>query len=248
MSENNGINLLVPYEKTNSELKTIKDIDELNNDKEKIQKINLSHNLLSEIKEFFIFPKLVYLDLSFNRIYSLDSLSPLSNLEILILSNNYINDIYKSLYYLKKLQHLDLSKNRIDMNNSLIISSLKENPELISLLLKDNINYDFDKTKFLCLEKLSKLTFLDAVKISATTFDLNKPIKKCFVYAKDIKGNLKKIRTLKEYIKFKKNDFNNNEEEYDNNFKNNKEKIENNIQKLYNGYKSSYYFLKYLYS
>ena len=68
----------------NEDLKTIVNIDELNNKKEKYQKINLSHNLLTEIKEFFIFPNLVYLDLSFNRIQKLEYLSPLTELEIII--------------------------------------------------------------------------------------------------------------------------------------------------------------------
>ena len=106
-----GINLLESYEITNEDLKTIVNIDELNNKKEKYQKMNLSHNLLTEIKEFFIFPNLVYLDLSFNRIQKLEYLSPLTELEILILSNNYIREIFRELFPLKKLQHLDLRKN-----------------------------------------------------------------------------------------------------------------------------------------
>ena len=80
-----GINLLESYEMPNEDLKTIVNIDELNNKKEKYQKMNLSHNLLTEIKEFFIFPNLIYLDLSFNRIQKLEYLSPLTELEILIL-------------------------------------------------------------------------------------------------------------------------------------------------------------------
>ena len=79
----NKINLLEAYEKTNKQLKSIVNIDELNNNREKYQKINLSHNLLTEINELFIFPKLVYLDLSFNKIERLENLSPLSELEIL---------------------------------------------------------------------------------------------------------------------------------------------------------------------
>ena len=242
-----GNNILETYEKKNEELKSIVNIDELVNDNDKYQKIILSHNLLTEINEFFIFPRLIYLDLSFNQIQKLENFSPLSELEILILSNNFIREIYRAFFPLRKLQHLDLSHNRIDIPNSSIISSLKENKELFSLLLKDNINYDFQKVKFLCLEKLEKLTFLDAIKIvSNTSIDLNKKIKKAFVTVQGIKGNDKKICTLKDYIKFKKDDLKNNEKEYKENMDDNKERISQNISKLNQGTKSSYYFLNFL--
>ena len=242
-----GNNILETYEKKNEELKSIVNIDELVNDNDKYQKIILSHNLLTEINEFFIFPRLIYLDLSFNQIQKLENFAPLSELEILILSNNFIREIYRAFFPLRKLQHLDLSHNRIDIPNSSIISSLKENKELFSLLLKDNINYDFQKVKFLCLEKLEKLTFLDAIKIvSNTSIDLNKKIKKAFVTVQGIKGNDKKIYTLKDYIKFKKDDLKNNEKEYKENMDDNKERISQNISKLNQGTKSSYYFLNFL--
>ena len=240
-------NILETYEKTNEEIRSIFNIDELINNNDKYQKINLSHNLLTEINEFFIFPRLIYLDLSFNQIQKLENFSPLSELEILILSNNFIREIYRAFFPLRKLQHLDLSHNRIDIPNSSIISSLKENKELFSLLLKDNINYDFQKVKFLCLEKLEKLTFLDAIKIvNNTSIDLNKKIKKAFVTVQGIKGNDKKICTLKDYIKFKKDDLKNNEKEYKENMDDNKERISQNISKLNQGTKSSYYFLNFL--
>ena len=242
-----GNNILETYEKKNEELKSIVNIDELVNDNDKYQKIILSHNLLTEINEFFIFPRLIYLDLSFNQIQKLENFAPLSELEILILSNNFIREIYRAFFPLRKLQHLDLSHNRIDIPNSSIISSLKENKELFSLLLKENINYDFQKVKFLCLEKLEKLTFLDAIKIvSNTSIDLNKKIKKAFVTVQGIKGNDKKICTLKDYIKFKKDDLKNNEKVYKENMDDNKERINQNISKLNQGTKSSYYFLNFL--
>ena len=245
--QSKGKTILETYEKTNEELKTIVNIEELINNNDKYQKINLSHNLLTEINEFFIFSKLIFLDLSFNQIQRLENFAPLSELEILILSNNFIREIYRALFPLKKLQHLDLSKNRIDMENSSIISSLKENKELFSLLLKDNINYDFQSVKYLCLEKLEKLNFLDAIKIvSNTNIEPNKDIKKTFITVHGIKGNNKKICTLKEYIKFKKTDLENNEKEYEDNMNDNKERINKNIKKLNQGTKSSYYFLKFL--
>ena len=247
-----GINLLESYEIPNEDLKTIVNIDELNNKKEKYQKINLSHNLLTEIKEFFIFPNLVYLDLSFNRIQKLEYLSPLTELEILILSNNYIREIFRELFPLKKLQHLDLRKNKIDMKNiPTIISALKENKELISLLLEDNINYDHQKTKYLCLDKLQKLNFLDSKKIinnANINININKDIKKSYITVKGIKGDNTKICTMNEYIKFKINDINSNKKEYEENINDNKEKINQNLKKLNEGSKSSYYFMKYLQS
>ena len=149
---------------------------------------------------------------------------------------------------MKKLQHLDLSHNQIDVDKSLVISALKENKELISLLLKDNLNYNFQNTKYQCLEKLQKLNFLDGIKIvNNLNIDLNKDIKKAFITVKGIKGNGKKISTLKEYIKFKMNDINSNEKEYQENISDNKERINQNIKKLNKGDKSSYYFFKYLY-
>ena len=74
-------NILETYEKTNEELRSIVNIDELINNNDKYQKINLSHNLLTEINEFFIFPRLIYLDLSFNQIQKLENFSPLSDLK-----------------------------------------------------------------------------------------------------------------------------------------------------------------------
>ena len=100
-----GNNILETYEKKNEELKSIVNIDELVNDNDKYQKIILSHNLLTEINEFFIFPRLIYLDLSFNQIQKLENFAPLSELEILILSNNFIREIYRAFFPLKKLQH-----------------------------------------------------------------------------------------------------------------------------------------------
>ena len=244
--EVNQLDKLEGYEKTNSELTTIANINDLNENKNKYQRINLSHNKLTEIKEFLIFENLVYLDLSYNQIEKLKNLSPLSELEILILSNNLIRNISTNFFGLKKLQHLDLSNNRIDMKNN-IITALKENTELISLLLSGNCDYDFEKTKYLCLENLSKVNFLDAKKITNEKSDKikNKKINKSYIKIQGIKGNKKNISTLDEYIKFKLEDFNNNKKDYENNMKNNQQKNEENMKELNNENKTSYYFLKY---
>ena len=244
--EINQLNKLEGYENMNADLTTITDISELNDNKEKYQRINLSHNKLTQIKELFIFSNLVYLDLSFNQLEKLKSFYPLRDLEILILSNNFIRDISTYLVPLKKLQHLDLSKNKIDMNNNIVITALRENTELLSLQLFGNINYDYEKVKYLCLDNLGKLNFLDAEKIINNKKPKNnKNIKKTFVNVQGIKGNQKKISTLNEYIKFKLNDFNNNKEDYENSLKNNQKKTEDNIKELNNENSSSYYFFKY---
>ena len=245
--EINQLDKLEGYEKTNAELTTITDINELNNNKNKYQRINLSHNKLTEIKELLIFENLVYLDLSYNQFEKLKSLSPLRELEILILSNNFIRSINTNFFGLKKLQHLDLSNNRIDMSNNITITALKENTEIISLLLFGNNNYDFEKAKYLCLENLGKINFLDAKKIingKSKKFK-NKKINKSYISVQGIKGNQKNISTLDEYIKFKFEDFNNNQKDYENNIKNNQQKNEENLKELNNESKTSYYFLKY---
>ena len=240
------INELEGYEKINSDLTTIVDNDDLNKGIEKYQRINLSHNKLTQIKELFIFTKLVYLDLSYNQFEKLANFFPLKELEVLILSNNFLRDIGTYLFPLKKLQHLDLSNNVIDMNNNAIISALKENEELISLLLIGNHNYNYENAKYLCLSNLKKITFLDAIKIvNDKKNEKNKNIKRAYINVKGIKGNQKKISTLNEYINFKFNDYKNNKNDYDNNMKSNQQKDDDNIKVLNNKVKSSYYFLKY---
>jgi Leucine-rich repeat (LRR) protein len=241
--ENNQIDNLEIYEKSNAELKTIVNIKELNEKKDKYQKIILSHNKLTEIKEIFIFTNLVYLDLSFNYIEKLKNFSTLKDLEILILSNNLIKNISTHLFPLKKLQHLDLSNNKIDMKNNIIVNALKENTELKSLLLFGNENYDFEKTKYLCLENLIKINFLDTIKlISSKKMKKNN---KSFVSVKGIKGNKKKVSTLNEYIKFKFDDIKNNEKDYEDNLKNNLQKYNDELNDLKKENKSSYYYFKY---
>ena len=239
------LNKLEGFEKTNSELTTIKDIKELNDNKDKLQRITLSHNKLTDITELLIFPNLVYLDLSFNQIEKLKNLYSLQNLEILILSNNLLRNINTNLFPLKKLQHLDLSNNKIDMKTNIIINALKENTELISLLLFGNINYDFEQTKYLCLENLKKINFLDAIKIiSDKKRKKRKNGHKTFVSVQGIKGNQKNISTLNEYIKFKLDDFKNNEKDYENNMRNNQQKCDYNIKELNKENKTSYYYFK----
>ena len=247
-NEINQFNNLEGFEKINAELTTITDINDLNDNKDKYQKIILSHNKLTQVKEFFIFSNLVYLDLSFNQIDNIKKFPPLENLEILILANNFINEISTYLFPLQKLQHLDLSNNHIDMKNDILIFALKKNIELKSLLLCGNYNYDFEKTKYLCLDNLNKLIHLDSIKIvdnKENNKNMNKNVKKAYIKVKGIKGNQKKVSTLNEYIKFKLDDFNNNKTDYENNIKENQKKSDDNMKELNKENKSSYYYLNF---
>ena len=67
---------------------------------------------------------------------------------------------------------------------------------------------------------------------------------KTFVSVQGIKGNQKNISTLNEYIKFKLDDFKNNEKDYENNMRNNQQKCDYNIKELNKENKTSYYYFK----
>ena len=205
---------LVSYEESEKNIEYIDKIPFLLNQQSKIQKIILSKNQISDVSQFFIFPKLIYLDLSFNKISKLENLSPLINLEALVLSNNNIKAIGFSLVSLKKLQHLDLGYNLLEVNDGALIKSLKFNPDLISLVLNGNINYDFEKCKYFCLDFLNKIELLDTEQI----YDGNKAnveINKSFVTVTGKGGKVQKVKRLKDYIRFKQADIEDNKEEYD---------------------------------
>jgi hypothetical protein len=218
------IDNLISYEKNNANLTSIIDLNDLINNLE-IQKITMKENELTKISEFFIFEKLVYLDLSKNKIRKLENMSPLGNLEVLILANNNIKNVKNFLFGLKKLQHLDLSYNLLEINRTLI-KSLENNIDLSSLALNGNINYDFENTKYLCLEILKNIEYLD-------TEDIVPPVKKkpkinnIFIKVKNKKGKVKKIRKLNDYIKFKQDSINDNNNK-NNNTDNNEKEEENN--------------------
>lgn len=208
---------LVAYSKPFLNLNTISGLTDLTSSCENYQKIVLSNNKLTNITEFFIFKNLQYLDLSNNLFQKLAPLTSLKELQYLDLSFNQIRSINMCLARLKKLKHLDLSNNKIDVEDGVTIKVLKNNTELSSLLLRQNINYNFDQVKFICLEHLKNLIFLDEQKIIGNK-DIKKRCSSCsktFINVRGIKGNSKKISGLKEYIKFKLDDINNNKEDYE---------------------------------
>ena len=240
--EENKLDELVSYENTNKNIEDISTLDQLINNVENIQKIKLSNNKISDITQFLPFLNLVYLDLGHNSLEKIKNMSPLQNLEILILSNNNIKSIGFSLVALKKLQHLDLGFNLLEVNDGSLIKTLKFNPELISLVLSGNVDYNFEICKYICLEHLSKLNFLDTnqlIENKKKQIKLNSP----YVQVQSNKGKKKKIRTLKDYIKFKQEDLKENE---GNDNKENQETEKRYSPEELEKNSSSYFYIEYL--
>ena len=200
-------NNLETFQKENESLQSIKNIQELMSNKLKYKKILLSHNELTEIKEFFGFKNVSYLDLSHNYFQKLDVFTGMPNLETLLLNNNSIEHIDTKLKNLKKLSVLDLSYNKIDVNDKITFMALKYNTLLESISFKGNKNYDFQNVKIFCLEYIKKIVYLDDTKIF-NEVKRSKSQRKPFISVKGNRGNIGKIGLLKDYIQFKLNDIN----------------------------------------
>ena len=212
-NENANINdSPIEFVRQNEELKSIKQFDELIKNCNNYKKIIVSNNKLSKISEFFIFKNVSYLDLSNNYFQKLEIIYNLENLQTLLLNNNSIQHLNMSLKYLINLTHLDLSNNRLDMNDGISIKVLKYNINLRELLLKGNVNYEFGKVKIICLESIKNLIYLDGERIFGST-RRNRSLQKSFVDVKGKRGNSKRICRLREYIEFKINDIKNNQNE-----------------------------------
>ena len=209
---NNNIDSPTEFVRQNEELYTINNFEELIKNCNSYKKIIFSNNKLSKISEFFIFKNVSYLDLSNNYFQKLEIIYNLENLQTLLLNNNSIQHLNMSLKYLINLTHLDLSNNRLDMNDGISIKVLKYNINLRELLLKGNINYKFLKVKFICLESIKSLIYLDGERIFGNT-RRNRSLQKSFVDVKGKRGNSKKICRLREYIEFRINDIKDNKKE-----------------------------------
>ena len=201
----NNIDSPTEFVRQNEELRSINQFDELIKNCNNYKKIIFSHNKLSKISEFFIFKNVSYLDLSYNYFQKLEIIYNLENLQTLLLNNNSIQHLNMSLKYLINLTHLDLSNNILDMNDGISIKVLKYNINLRELLLKGNANYEFTKVKFICLESIKNLIYLDGQRIFGNT-RRNRSLQKSFVDVKGKRGNSKRICRLREYIEFKIND------------------------------------------
>lgn len=228
---------LVSYEMQNQGLETISNVVYLNDNAFIIQKLLFNNNKLTDITEFFPFRNLIYLDLSYNQISKLDNLSPLSNVEILILSNNLIKSIGFNLVSLNRLQHLDIGFNLLEVNDGSLIRSLKFNSELISLVLNGCIDYDYERCKYYCLDILPKIEFLDTVVL----IEQKKPKQnsKSYVSVKTKDGKKKKVSTLNDYIKLRQADFEKNQHLYN---KNSSQQVNQSNSKKEREGLSSYYY------
>jgi Leucine-rich repeat (LRR) protein len=173
----------------------------------KILEINLSNNKLAVIPiglEYI--SNLISLDFSFNNIQAIKNLNQCKKLEYLNLANNEIKIVGEGLFGLKSLMTLNIKNNKILINNTMI-RSLAMNQNLIQLSLEGNLDYDFSILKIRCLENLKKLEILDGKQIfkkkttksDTSNFHSN-------VYIETVSGSSTKIKTLKDYIKFKKKD------------------------------------------
>ena len=184
----------------------IEDLTNLYNNPEKNENINISNNSIQVIPQSFgRFINLRFLDLSNNRLYDIEFLKACTKIETLKLANNEIK-LTRSIVYLKVLQSLDLSNNKVILDQ-VFIKNLRINPELLSLKLEGNINYNFERIRNYCLESLPKLLYLDSHKICNSP--KNKKFQPVSITCKLNDGNNRKIKKLSEYIKLKKTEISN---------------------------------------
>jgi len=228
--------------------KNLEDIAEIIEDNyERFENLNFSCNNFKEISPIFQnFENLIYLDMSQNRISKIDNLYCCYKLEVLNLSCNQLKFISSNFNKLKNLTNLNLKYNQLFLNDSMI-KTFKDNPKLVSLSLEGNVNYNFEDIKYKCIDMLDKIQYLDDVKIFNRIQKKVLPPVNISVSMK--KGNNVNIRKIKDYIKIKKKDYNENLKLYKTESNDVKSKtINNNYLKMYgsapnNNLTSSYYFL-----
>lgn len=193
-----------------------------------LQKLNLNKNRFYEIPENFInFKNLVYLDMTENYLENITNIYYLGNLEVLILSKNFITSIGNVLTSLQKLQFLDLCYNKLVIDD-MLIKTLAQNSNLFSLSIRGNENYDFEKVRIKCLENTKNLEILDTITIYNNNKITENLLFNSTVDVKSKKGGKVKVKTLKDYMDFKIKDYEENEDsisnDNDSNFKGNKNK------------------------
>ena len=196
---------------SNRGIENIEDLENLYENPPKITNINISNKLIEAIPQTFCkFVNLKYLDLSHNRLTNIDYLKGCTKIETLKLSNNEIK-LTSSLVFLKVLQSLDLSYNKIIITG-VFIKNFRVNLELLSLKLEGNLRYNFEDVKNYCLENLGKLLYLDSYKISNSK---HKKYQDIYINIQLSDGQNKKFKKLpvSEYIKLKKSAIGSNLEE-----------------------------------
>jgi protein phosphatase 1 regulatory subunit 7 len=116
-------------------------------------------NSISKFDYFDGLPNLVFLDLSFNKIRSLEkgNIGFLPSLKTLILDNNYLKNV-NSLAKISSLNFLSIDNNKIQ--DISLVEKLAEHENLRELNLNNNLitkNYNYRQSmirKFLILTKL----------------------------------------------------------------------------------------------
>jgi|LauGreDrversion4_2_1035121.scaffolds.fasta_scaffold981428_1 protein phosphatase 1 regulatory subunit 7 len=116
-------------------------------------------NNISKFDYFDGLPNLVFLDLSFNKIRSLEkgNIGFLPSLKTLILDNNYLKNV-NSLAKISSLNFLSIDNNKIQEIS--LVEKLAEHENLRELNLNNNLitkNYNYRQSmirKFLLLTKL----------------------------------------------------------------------------------------------
>ncbi|MHA2119902.1 MAG: leucine-rich repeat domain-containing protein [Promethearchaeota archaeon] len=94
----------------NQNIVDIADIDGLKGKLERVKELDLSNNLITNLKGIAKFPNLKLLKLNNNRIKNLDGMTNIKNLKGLYLRNNLLSDL-SGIKKLLNLKYLDLSGN-----------------------------------------------------------------------------------------------------------------------------------------
>ena len=176
---------------------------------QQIHHINYSFNRIKVIdNSLFSLGFVMTIDLRNNEIYKIQNLENCVNLRYLNLAHNKI-PILEGLYNLHQLEFLDLSFNKITISD-IIVKKLKFNKSLKSINLEGNVNYNFNELKIKILENVESICILDKKEI----FKHKAPVKalsvsdfKLFFRSGDKLDFYDKphnLRKIKDYIKFKK--------------------------------------------
>ena len=137
----NELFLLKFLKKLNLSNNTIQEIFSL---PRQLEALNLSENFISQINENILtLSNLHTLDISFNQIQSISSISRLSKLKCLYVNNNRLTSL-NGIEYLTYLIELDLSDNLLKSSSS--ISALNLNSSLVVVNIENNpITQSFER-------------------------------------------------------------------------------------------------------
>ncbi|KAJ1430103.1 hypothetical protein B484DRAFT_396060, partial [Ochromonadaceae sp. CCMP2298] len=123
-----------------------------------LRQLNLSYNAITRIEGLGRLHLLVELNLAENAVRHIDGLASLSALERLNLSGNQIQRIPESISTLRKLTHLRIARNDLDVVADL--SHLSQLPSLASLRLDEN-PFSAPHTQLFAIYSVRSLSSLD---------------------------------------------------------------------------------------